>query len=67
VRADDLARVYVRVGRGGDALEILEDLMSRPVRTVVSPALLRLDPEWGPIRAEPRFRRLLSAPTEWSP
>jgi TolB-like protein/cytochrome c-type biogenesis protein CcmH/NrfG len=67
VRADDLARVYVRVGRGDDALEILEDLMSRPVRTVVSPALLRLDPEWGPIRAEPRFRRLLSAPTEWSP
>ncbi|HSM35926.1 MAG TPA: tetratricopeptide repeat protein [Longimicrobiales bacterium] len=67
VRADDLARVYVRFGRREAALDILEDLMDRPARTVVSPALLRLDREWDPIRADARFRALLAAPAEWSP
>lgn len=66
IRADDLARVYVRVGRHEEALDILEDLMSRPARTVVSPALLRLDPEWDPLRDDARFRALLRAPAEWT-
>lgn len=67
MRADDLARVYVRIGRPSEAIAVLEDLMDRPARTVVSPALLRLDPEWNPIRSEPGFLALLAAPAEWTP
>jgi TolB-like protein/Flp pilus assembly protein TadD len=67
MRAVDLARVYVRTGRLREAIEVLRDLMDRPARTVVSPALLRLDPEWDPLRNEPGFQALLAMPAEWTP
>lgn len=66
-RADDLARVYASVGRSEEAITILQTLLDRPVRTVVSPALLRMDPDWDPIREHPRFQALLDEPTEWTP
>lgn len=54
-----IARTEVRLGRSEEALAILEDLMSRPAP--ISAASLRQDPDWDPLRDEPRFRALLGA------
>jgi serine/threonine-protein kinase len=53
----DLARIYVMIGEYGAAIEELELVLSVP--SVISPALLRLDPTWGPLRDDVRFQRLL--------
>jgi len=57
-----LARLYVRVGRTGQALELLRSLLERPAGLDISPALLRLDPNWDPLRKEPAFQALLNRP-----
>jgi TolB-like protein len=58
MRLEDLARIYVMVGKYEDALDILEELLSRPSEQSV--ARLRLDPVWDPLRDHPRFQRLLA-------
>ena len=52
-----LARIYTRVGEQDEALRLLEQLMlsSKPMIT----GSLRLDPEWKPLRDNPRFQALL--------
>lgn len=55
-----LAEIYVRVGENDRAIDQLEQLLSIPSR--LSPALLRLDPIWDPLRDDPRFRRLAGPP-----
>ena len=54
-----LARVYVMAGRPEQAIAILERLSRIP--TWVSPAELRVDPIWEPLRGHPRFQRLTGA------
>jgi serine/threonine-protein kinase len=56
-RLEELARVYARTGEPERAIDVLEDLLRRP--SEVSPALLRLDPAWQPLRSHPRFRKLV--------
>ena len=58
-RLEELAKTYTRVDEHERALDILEQLMSRPVGLVLSAAHLRLDPTWDPLREDPRFQRLL--------
>lgn len=58
LRLDDLARIYVMVGKNSEAIDIIEDLLNRDCH--LSQARLRLDPVWDPLRKEPRFQRLLS-------
>ena len=59
----NLARIYLVIGEFEKALNQLEYLLSIPfceyLWQVVSRPLLRIDPLWDPIRALPRFRRLI--------
>ncbi|MCK4413699.1 MAG: protein kinase [Candidatus Eisenbacteria sp.] len=54
----DLVRVLVVVGEFDEALAELETLLSNP--GPVSVARVRVDPEIGPLRDDPRLERLLS-------
>jgi TolB-like protein/Flp pilus assembly protein TadD len=56
-RAEDLAHVHALVGDPEAAIDILDDLLTRPGRLCVP--LLRLDPAWDPLRKHPRFQALL--------
>ena len=56
-RAEDLARVHALVGDPEAAIDLLDDLLTRPSRLCVP--LLRLDPAWDPLRKHPRFQALL--------
>lgn len=52
-----LARVYAAFGEADLAIEILEQQLPAP--SWLSPAVLRLDPAWDPIRDDPRFEALV--------
>jgi len=60
-----LAIIQTIVGQDGRAISILARLLRTPYRgggwfyyTPITPALLRLDPTWDPLRAEPAFQKL---------
>jgi tetratricopeptide (TPR) repeat protein len=55
-----LARIYLLVGENEKALDRLEPLMK--LNYYVSPAWLRIDPAFIPLRSNPRFARLTRAP-----
>ncbi|MBN1896028.1 protein kinase [bacterium] len=52
----NLAEIYVRCGKYEEAIDQLETWLSVP--SAVSIPLLRIDPVWGPLRDNPRFRKL---------
>ncbi|HKU62120.1 MAG TPA: protein kinase [Gemmatimonadales bacterium] len=52
-----LARIYVLLGQPAPALELLAPLVTVP--SWVSPAELRSDPTWAPLRAHPLFGQLV--------
>lgn len=54
----NLAQVYTMVGEHDKAIDQLEYLFSIPSQ--ISPALLRLDPMWAPLRGHPRFQKLIN-------
>jgi TolB-like protein/Tfp pilus assembly protein PilF len=54
------AQLHVRVGDFGPAFELLQTALSHLSGQSISPALLRLDPNWDPIRNDPRFAQLLA-------
>jgi hypothetical protein len=55
---EDGARAYSILGDRERALPILERLLVQPYAESLTPALLRLDPVWDPIREDPRFQKL---------
>jgi serine/threonine protein kinase len=56
-----LAQINARIGRSGEAVEILKKVLSMVSGDFISPAALRLDPVWNPIRRDPRFQELLQS------
>jgi TolB-like protein/Tfp pilus assembly protein PilF len=54
----EAARAWSILGDRGHALPILERLLVQPYADSLTPALLRLDPAWDPIRDDPRFQKL---------
>lgn len=44
----------------GQAIDLLERLMQMPAGREASVPLLRIEPAWRPLRAEPRFQQLLA-------
>jgi serine/threonine-protein kinase len=58
---DWLAQIYVQVGENGQAIDALRRLLASPVSGgAISPALLKLDPVWDPLRGEENFQKLIA-------
>jgi serine/threonine-protein kinase len=55
------AEMMAQAGRAEQAIGVLEVLIRDPLCRV-TPALLRLDPVWAPLRGNPRFERLAAGP-----
>ncbi len=60
----NLALIYTLVGQYEDAISKLEYLFSIPAGDIISVSTLRLDPDWDPLRENPRFKRLVEENTE---
>jgi serine/threonine-protein kinase len=56
----ELARIYTILGERDSAFARLEHVLSVPMD--FTPALLRIDPWWAPLRGDPRFRGLAGEP-----
>ena len=59
---DDMARIYARLGDADHAIPMLKRLLRTRFAgaTFLTPATLRLDPIWDPIRNDPRFQELIA-------
>jgi TolB-like protein len=57
---EQVARAYVALGDFDRALPLIERALSEPAVEAITPAYLRFDPSWDPIRNDPRFQKLAS-------
>ncbi len=58
MRLIDLANIYTVVGESEKAIDLLEKLLSIP--SMMSKVSTRIDPRWKPLRANPRFQKLVA-------
>jgi TolB-like protein/class 3 adenylate cyclase/Flp pilus assembly protein TadD len=55
---ENLASVEAMVGDKNRAIPRLQRLLEIPYTNSLTPALLRLDPKWDPLRSDPSFQKL---------
>src|SRR5207237_5609446 len=55
---EHLAAIETMVGEKDRAIPRLQHLLAIPYSNCLTPALLRLDPKWEPLRDDPRFQKL---------
>jgi hypothetical protein len=61
---ENLALIQTLVGENNRAISTLTQLLQTPFSSQcyqpapITPALLRLDPTWDPLRADPAFQKL---------
>jgi hypothetical protein len=53
-----VARAYTSLGDFDRAVPLLQHALAAPAHASLTPAFLRLDPFWDPIRNDPRFQKL---------
>ena len=53
-----VARAYTLLGDFDRAVPLLQHALAVPTHTSLTPAFLRLDPFWDPVRNDPRFQKL---------
>ena len=56
-RVEDMAIIYTMIGEEEKAIDLLDQLLSRPFDLSVT--ILKLDPTWDPLRNHPRFLTLM--------
>jgi len=59
LRIEDLARIYVMLGKHDEAIDIVERLLN--MHSELSVAKLRRDPVWDPLRDHPYFKKLIES------
>jgi TolB-like protein/Tfp pilus assembly protein PilF len=52
------AKIYATIGDNDRAINLITGLLQRPAALTV--ATLKLDPEWEPLRSDPRFQKLIA-------
>ena len=58
---ETMAEIYATLGDSEHALPLLQQLLkTNGAGLLMTPALLRLDPVWDPIRSQPAFQRLIA-------
>jgi TolB-like protein/Flp pilus assembly protein TadD len=57
-----LAGAYSLLGDADRAIPLLQQALSVSYNRAITPALLRLDPIWDPIRSDPRLQKILAGP-----
>ena len=53
-----IAAARARLGETDAAIAMVKQLLVKPGENALTPALLRLDPRWDPLRSDPRFQKL---------
>jgi hypothetical protein len=53
-----LAVARGRLGEAEVAIAAVKQLLEKPGETSLTPAMLRIDPHWDPLRSDPRFQEL---------
>jgi TolB-like protein/class 3 adenylate cyclase/Tfp pilus assembly protein PilF len=57
---EGVARIYALLGDADRAIPILQRLLQTPYANSINAGLLRLQPDWDPIRNDPRFQELVA-------